>query len=200
MAFVPFGVGVVGIQMIGDLNGIPVEITMGAKFNAGAATASDGLALAAALQTWLTDDIVSNQILPMVWTEIDVTDLTSSAGWLAPLTFTLPGTQNVGEPSNATAMSVTAQTAQRGRSQRGRTFLPGLPAGGIINGTAWSADLVTAIGAAYNNLGTDMGAVGFSPVVLSRVHDGVERTLGQATIITNYRANARLANVRGRIK
>lgn len=115
-------------------------------------------------------------------TEVAVVDLSDAAGPSISVPATT-GTAGAGTgetlPNNV-SLCVSFRTAGRGRSARGRNYLPP-PTGDDIVTNTFNPGYVGAIHAAYN-------AIGFGGsftddhiwVVVSRVHNGVDRVAGLA--------------------
>jgi len=120
--------------------------------------------------------------------EIVVRDLSSESAGSFLLTPATPPAGAGGQAvANNVAFCVSARTAAAGRSFRGRTYVAGLPrdsvsASAVSSGTA--SDLV----AAFNQLRTLLEAINAVIVVISRIHNGIERLTGLATVVVNYTA------------
>lgn len=85
-------------------------------------------------------------------------------------------------PNNA-CLCITHRTANRGRSYRGRTFVPAL-AKSIVNGSFVQADTVAALVANFNSMRTTAAAADLPFVIVSRRHNGVPRVTGIDTVVT----------------
>jgi len=94
----------------------------------------------------------------------------------------------VAQPSvpNATAWAVKRLTASRGRSGRGRVFVPAIPTTSRVGTNGLSSSFANAIVTAMNLLGTDLSTAGFQPVVVSRFHNHLPRVAGIALPITSW--------------
>lgn len=200
MAFVPFPAGVVGALVRFTKNGVPGEMTQGYRLFTGAATVTDGLSLAALIHGWLTVQVVPHTTSDVTWTEVVVNDLTSASGWQAIEPVNEPGTDGGAHVSNQVSMCVTFQTARRGRSFRGRNYVPGLPQTNLLDATHWNTSAVGFWTGVYDALSLDVAAGSWTPVVLSRQEGGVVLGTGVPTPITNYRANALITTQRRRLK
>lgn len=101
-------------------------------------------------------------------------------------------------PGNV-ALCITMRTMLRGRSYRGRTYLPG------ITGNSFSGSNIT--GAVIADVITwfdsweflDVEGEPYANVVLSRYHDHVARVAGVATPVTGWSANPVVASQRRRL-
>lgn len=200
MAFIPFAAGVAEIHLNGEVDGIPCQNIIGAKFNAGAASQSDGQALATAVEAsiitnnWLTH---MNQNFELI--SVEVIDLTSASGWTAAQSSLTSGAITTAPVQSQVALVTTFLTAKRGRSYRGRNFLPGLSQADLNDSRTWSSTTLTNWGARYADVASDINTAGWTPVVLSRIQGGVPLSLGVTTPITGYRPNALLGTIRGRL-
>jgi hypothetical protein len=164
------------------LDGQQIENVLNFLFPAGTFTESsadiyDALNTAfwAVLRTQLSNQLVS--------TEVYMVDLTSNTGATATFpAFTSPS-GNITAESNQVAFCITHRTANRGRSFRGRTYISGLAKTNITQNTV---DLSVANGLrdAFNDFRDLMQVAGTPLVVVSRKANGVDRTTGLATPIT----------------
>jgi hypothetical protein len=109
------------------------------------------------------------------------------------------GTASGNQSQDSSALTVTFITDLRGRSYRGRNYLPGMPNEATVNGSSWSVVKAAAMADCYDALRTLLIAEAFSHVVASRYHNGVRRTVGVATGVTQYRGNTKIAVQRRRI-
>jgi hypothetical protein len=166
------------------LDGQQIENVLNFLFPAGTFTESsadiyDALNTAfwAVLRTQLSNQLVS--------TEVYMVDRTSNTGATATFpAFTSPsGNITATAESNQVAFCITHRTANRGRSFRGRTYISGLAKTNITQNTV---DLSVANGLrdAFNDFRDLMQVAGTPLVVVSRKANGVDRTTGLATPIT----------------
>lgn len=199
MAFVPFPAGCVGIRVQFNVGGIFGEITFGARFVTGSATYTDGLALANAIDAWVTASLVPAVTPNVTFTNIIVDDLTSSSGWQASVVNGMIGTHSGIPVQSQVSMVVTVNTAKRGRSYRGRTYFPGLPTVELFDSKSWSTGATTGWDTIVGTWDTALNTAGWTWVVLSRIQDKVPLTLGIATPVTGWRANAKLGTQRRRL-
>jgi hypothetical protein len=87
---------------------------------------------------------------------------------------------------NATAWAVKRLTAQRGRSGRGRVFVPGIPDTARVGTNLLDIDFATAIVAAMVELDSVLLTDGFTGCVVTRFHDGEPRAVGVPQPITSW--------------
>lgn len=115
----------------------------------------------------------------------DLTTDTSPTYTAFPATAVVGGVAQPAVPS-ATAWAVQRLTASRGRSGRGRVFVPGIPVTSRVgqNGLAptFATNIVNAMGELDDSLFEDA----FTAVVVSRVHNHLPRAVGLAQPITSW--------------
>lgn len=200
MAFIPFAPGVVEVHINGFLDGIPCQNVLGAKFVTGAATAIDGTALLNSIHTFMVGaNWYTHLTTNYIEQGLEAIDLTSASGWTAAVGTVVPGT-NAGAPTQSqVAMVVTLQTAKRGRSYRGRNFVAGLPATGLLDTKTWNTGTIAVWNEIYADLVFAIQTAGWTPVVLSRIQDKVPLAEGITTPIASVRANEKLGTIRGRL-
>lgn len=200
MSFVSFPVGNCEAVIHGLLDGIPTVNTLGAKFISGSPTSTDGAALAAALEAWWVAELQTSLTTVASIESVTVYDLSSPSGWVANVTAHHAGTGGGTAVPNNVAMTITFQTAQRGRSFRGRNYLGGLATAVLADQKTWASGAISIGNNAYGALPTAMAAVGFNHEVLSRRTGKAQRLVGVSTGVLNYRANAPVHTIRGRLK
>lgn len=149
-------------------------------------TAADVPVVFNALLLWWTttySDPLSNTL---TLNEIKITDLSSDVGFAfeipAPTPKPAGGSAEPSAPNNV-ALCVSFRTAGRGRSSRGRNYVPGIPKTAIAANTV-NTDTTTAIAAAYNDLLTVADGFGGDWCVVSRFSGGSPRAAGLVSIIT----------------
>jgi len=157
------------------------------------------------LATAIIDAIDSFQGGPTIFADpncaletIRMTDLTTSSGpsfdWVTGTSDNLPFTGNAGSAvlSNQDCSVVTWQTTARGRSFRGRSFMPGLPQDALLNGTTIKPVYVTDLSGWWEAIHSGINTAGGGPwahVVVSRISGGAPRSVGVATPIVTFRMN-----------
>lgn len=198
-AFVPFTNAAETICK-GVIASVGVTITMGMEWlGSGHFTPTDMSALNTAIQGWLHNDLTSFQATTFEWYEITTYDLVSSSAPVVTTGITEPGVGTAFAAANQVAAVVTFLTGNRGRSFRGRNFIPGVDQNAILNTIALKVASQTALTGYYNNLPTALSGTNFQHVVLSRYAGGVARTLGVATQVTSYYARQGLKTQRRRL-
>lgn len=184
MAFVPVP-ETIEVDMRMRLDGQRIENTLYFHKIGGWATADVPVAYNALLVWWNTHYAVplSNQL---TLKEIAITDLSSPTGFAFEIATPVPNPAgDSGDPPlpNNVALCVSFRTSFRGRSFRGRNYVPGLTHLSVTNNTVIPTT-VTAIQDAYNELLTVASSLGANWVVASRYSGGTERPIGIHTNIT----------------
>lgn len=175
MVYVP-AANVLQVELRGVLNGQPVETVQYYK-NTGAIASTD----ADDLFDWYESDfipaLVPEAAAGMSWTEIYGTDLTTSSSptYSRILSPAVVGTGASPALPASDTCCVSFRTAGRGRSSRGRNYVPGLQEG-QATGNDVGLSTINALVAAYELL---LGGGGFPAqwdwVTVSRVVAGVAR-------------------------
>src|ERR1700704_2458177 len=161
--FVPFPSGTMNVLVRALYNSIPVELTFGIQKAGGAvALPADGGVVAGVFQTWLTAHLATRQVSSLVYNQIVVNDLTSSSGWQWTQASSTVGSIGTAGVAAQVAMTATFQTAARGRSYRGRNYVPALPAVDLASPQTWLTAEVNNLEADYIALGSAIAAAGFS--------------------------------------
>lgn len=151
-------------------------------------TTSDLTNLGSTGHTWWTGFGLVNFSQQMALNRVSATDLTSQS---APSIDTIvspvePG--GVGQfPPLATAIVLTQRTALRGRSFRGRVYLPGVPTAPGADSAHAAAATITDILADFASLIASMEALatnGFEWVVVSKQQNGLPLGIGVTTPAT----------------
>jgi hypothetical protein len=100
---------------------------------------------------------------------------------------------------NTTAFCVSKGTGVRGRSYRGRFYLPAIPEGNRVDTNHMDSAWVANINTACTGFLADMITNGYPPVVISRYTGGSPRTTGIGTLITTlFARDSRLDTMRKR--
>jgi hypothetical protein len=186
MPFVPVADTVLAeIRM--ELYGQRIENTLGFRLLGGSGTA-EATALANDLTIWwaeLYSVPLSNELSLR---EVTITDLASESGYSVSVTAPTPaptGDVNApGLPGNVAAC-ISFRTVSRGRSFRGRNYVPGI-AEASVSGNTLDATVRAGILAAYNGLAAAVVSDDWEHVVISRFTDGAPRVAGVATPVTSY--------------
>jgi hypothetical protein len=199
MAFIPFPSGVVGARIQFNIDGIPGEMTEGFRKFTGAATYTDGLAIAGIIDTWITGDLLTSMTPNITFTQTIIDDLTSASGWQASVVNGGAGTHSGDPVQSQVCMVMTINTAKRGRSYRGRTYIPCIPALELYDSKSWSPSPISAWESIFDDLNNAVNTAGWTWCILSRIQDKMPLGTGIATPITGFRGNAKLGTQRRRL-
>lgn len=138
------------------------------------------------LQEW-RDNIMTQLSVDLQLREVYAFDLSSSTGSVYTATGTggpFPGGLNDPALPGNVAACLSFRTANRGRSFRGRIYLPGLTEPSVI-GNNLNGIRAAGITAGFAVVSTVMASLGLAHVVVSRVSNGVPRTTGVATGVSS---------------
>lgn len=185
MAFIPVP-GVVEAELVYEQFGQIVENTLYFQY---AAPADAGVLtdLCNYLIGWWTEQMASNinqvvTLLRVVATALD-SDSAPSISITAPPDTSGEDTSEA-LPGNA-SWTISFHTAGRGRSSRGRNYVPGLSADGT-SGNQVTSGFAANVRTAYENILTGAGAPDALHVVVSRYHNNAPRAEGLAVQVTSY--------------
>jgi len=156
--------------------------------------------VAGALDGWWTTDMSPNISSNVTLRDIKLTDLTTQTGPVfhqAPTTTT--GSLSGSVLPAQTALVVSLQTVNRGRSFRGRNYWAGRVFADQNTVTQWGSTRLTAFAAAYSALTAALATQSCNLVVASRFNNGVRRTTGVATFVSAAVARANIATQRRRL-
>jgi len=186
MAFIPVA-NTAQLDIIYTCDSQRVENTLYARFST-APDATQIADLAAAVKAAWIDNIMPLLSSTVSLIAVEASDLTSASGPQTIDTGGLPeagGVTSRAMPSNV-ALCVSFRTGLRGRSFRGRNYLPGMSSDAVSEGVnEVNAAYQTSIRNAYLAVQLTIEGVGAEWVVVSRYADGSPRTAGVATPITN---------------
>lgn len=132
---------------------------------------------------------------------IKCTDLSTQTGFVFQTSSGLPLAGTSASPSmpNNVAIVGTKRTALRGRSYRGRFYVPGLTEATVTDNTV-SAPFVTAVlGWGNGMLSTTINGNLYTLGVLSRYNGGVARTQGVITDVTGFTCDGIIDSQRRRL-
>lgn len=185
MAYVPFAncVEVVLRFIWGEQ---VVSITLGfCKAAPPNETDIDGLYNSAILP-WYNGNLKLHLSSNITLVNTNITILTTSTSMSKDYAASIAGTGAATSVANNVTGVVTFSTPARGRSYRGRNYIPGIPTTFQANNTELTSAAVTAYLGDYAALATLAGALGWTHVVLSRFSNLAQRPVGVATGITAY--------------
>jgi len=158
--------------------------------------------LADGIAGWLVAELAPLQQAGITWLAVKVTDLTTVSSPVVVSTVGLPVNGGVGGAAltNQACMVVSFKTALRGRSFRGRNYVPSLPPADLASTTEWAPTPIANFAEAYVDLAETFVPTGNVHVVLSRFNSSVRRTVGVFTTVTAYVARAPIGTQRRRIE
>lgn len=184
MAFVPNPI-IVRVTHRMDQAGLPMYNVMYHEFD-GAHTPASMANVAQQLGTLYTNTILEQLAAGVNYEECVVYSMSSESApqgaWSAP--DPSPGGISSQSIARGSAAVVTLRTANRGRSSRGRSYLPGMPESDVTDGVMtgpYTASLETA----YNNYRTGAAALDMALVVYSQFTGGAPRSVGLAQLVTS---------------
>jgi len=183
MAFVPV-VDTVRAYIEGRVDNQLTLNTLG-FFASGGVSTIGMQALASALQGWIVGSFAP--LLSNDWesVRVRVVDLTTETGPVVEVAAAeVGGTESEAAPNNVAAC-VSFRTDQRGRSARGRNFVPGVPNSILTLNTlspTWINDLLGAYGQLQ---GAGDFLAGWQQVIISTQAGGVPRVAGLAIPVTS---------------
>lgn len=186
MAFIPTP-NVVRAAMQGSVNGNDQVYTLWA-IGAAPATLTDLQNLGQALIAWALADI-----LPVLSNgySLDSVYLLAQDTSFAPFwteTTALPAVGAINSPviEPQTAPVVKFATPNRGRSGRGRNYVPGCPLSALASPGVVSNTFKTNLLTAYLDLNTNIGSAGYTHVVVSHFTDNAPRAVGLTQSVGAY--------------
>jgi len=145
-------------------------------------------ALALALQAWWVDEIAPFVSVQLVLNEIYITDLTTDSGQTYSGIIAGGSGGEISDnalPGNV-ALCVSFRTANRGRSYRGRNYVPGLAETSVAGNTV-EPTVVNGLQSGYGALISAAAGAGYPWVVASRYSGGDPRPAGILTRVTGAR-------------
>lgn len=199
LPFIPF-LNCAEVVVEGQAAGQAAFITLGARFG-GAIVGTALQDLADAVAGWVTTNLLPNLHAGLTINQIKATDLTTQFSPVVFSTVGLPASGSVGGAAltNQNAFVESFATLSRGRSNRGRVYVPGIPPGSLASTTTYSALFVAAMNTVFLALPTALSGVGWTHVILSRQENGIRRTIGQATVVTAYLGRVGVGTQRRRV-
>lgn len=157
--------------------------------------------LAAQLVAWFNTDGKAMHANELSLNMVRVTDIRTQTGGVVEYVTGLPiiGTWTGGVSPGNVAVCVTKRTPLRGRSYRGRMYLPGIPDSQVAGSYLTSAHLII-INAKVATLLTRTVSAGTAFLsVISRYNNNAPRGTGVSTIVSGMTANLRVDSQRRRL-
>lgn len=186
MAYVPFST-TMQFEAFYTVNGAETENVLGFYYGANDFNTAAVL-VCGAYETHVWGALRGLSTPATVFRSMKCTDLTSDTSPVYiqtadPLTNT--GTVLTDSVPNNAALVICFSSNARGRSSRGRNYIAGLAEGLKLN-SAWLTGAYTPLLAAYEDMRVEAQSSAISHVVLSRITDGVPRTLGATFLVDQY--------------
>lgn len=199
MAFIP-APNAIRLCLQAVWTGQIVEICIGILKNS-AVTGADLATVTTDMEAWRVSDfrnIVSTDVTFTQWYALSLTTATSPS-LITPITANVQGLDVPGTVPNNTSVVTTFQTALRGRSYRGRSYLFGMSAANLFSATEVDPAFAAFINSTMANIATALSS-GFQHVVLSYQNNGAIRSTAARTPVTAYRTENRLDSQRRRLE
>jgi hypothetical protein len=152
------------------------------------ATLTDLENLGDALSTWWQAELTPITSLDFSLESVYLLAQDSNTSPFTTRTTGLPSVGSVGSAivSPQTAPVIKFITASRGRSGRGRNYIPGCPLASLSTPGVISGGARTAYLNAYIQLAGAVGAVGYTHIVVSHFHNDVALTVGNPQAVIGY--------------
>jgi len=170
-----------------SLDGQNIENTYYASVE-GLVTEEQIVSGAQAVQLWVEDFYFPQLSNLLSYRGVKATDISSDTGPTYTATGFAGGIGGVAQPSvpSNSPFVIKHLTAQRGRSGRGRSYVPGMPNTSRTGTNEVSSSFANSMLAAF--IALDDALVGESqvPCVVSRFHDGLPRVAGLHIPITSH--------------
>lgn len=159
------------------LFGIPVSITLAAT-KPGGFNSTEQADLADKVDFWLTGALQPDLSEDILYTGITTTDKRTSTGSVINKTPSSPVAGGVDATSLQinSAMVMSPRSINRGRSGRGRKYVPGIPVSDLADQTKFTTLGVSTIAGDFGSLDSNMNTAGFSWTIPSEQMGGVPRT------------------------
>jgi len=198
MAFqaVPRGIEV---KLVMSQNGVPVVNRWNVDAEHTPVTVTDLEDVQAVFDAWLTSDYapaIHSSVEFEQWV-VTALDVEGGAQIIVAPTETAGGGGGTAAAANA-ALVVSYRTGLTGRSNRGRTYVPGLIVAYFTDAQHLSTGTATAFSGAFQNLIDALTAISMTLSVLSRIFDGAARAVGILITITELIVNTTVDSQRRR--
>lgn len=198
MAFIPVPNG---IQLCFNftMSGQNMQFCLTLRKTAGAPTVPDLLSMANTGASWWTATLKTRLSPAVTLNNVSATDLTIQGGPQQSVNVGTPGTSGTVPEANSICVVASLRTPLRGRSYRGRCYVPGIPSESRSTPTDVQSAFATNLAAAFGTLGGNTAALGFPVVVASRQHNGVVTNPATTQDVTSYVVDVHMDNQRRRL-
>lgn len=199
MAFIPVP-NAIKLTVTFTLGGQLVNLTLGLE-KASAVTPSDLTAACNGGIDWASTELLPHLSNQIALTGAEAYDLSSSSAPTVKLSTASPivGVVNaISTPANAAGV-ISFRTGGRGRSSRGRIYVPGFPQTAVQQGVFLDAGTVGALLDAGNKINTYFTGVPLNHVVISRYTNNAPRITGVTEPVTGIVVDNRIDSQRRRL-
>lgn len=177
MPFIPFA-NTAQVEAVWSVDGQIVENVL--HFDNAAPDLSNLTDLADAVNTAIRTSILplihsGISLLRVIGTLLDVLD---GFQFISTASLPAPGTNSGSAMPNNVAACISLKSTSRGRSARGRSYIPGIPHEALIAPSEINATYAAALVTAWTEVLGAGADAGWSPVVASRFTGGAARTTG----------------------
>lgn len=150
-----------------------VQFCLVVKNDAGDPDVTDLSAAANVAADFWANQLASDLSSGISCTETVATDMTQESGQQVKVAVGTAGIVANNSVPNNVAGVISLRTAKRGRSYRGRIYVPGIPHDQLATSTTLAGTITTNLLSHFGTLFTAFANGGFTPVVASRRHNGV---------------------------
>lgn len=199
MAFIPVP-NCAEVVMAGQMNGHAAYLTLNFS-QAGDFSESDLEDLLDIVGNWWDNELSAVVCDDWAMPLLRAVDLSSSTGAFAQKNDMVEPTGQIvtqAVPDNV-AMVVTLQTSLRGRSNRGRNYVPGLPYAVLADTSQWTTLSIAAMKETYDALLTALSSTPFSLTVVSRYTNNAPRVVGTHTPVSEIIVRNKIGTQRRRV-
>jgi hypothetical protein len=157
--------------------------------------------LGAALVNWWDVNMQPNMPSNLSLINVRMTDLATQTGLVVNYSTGLPLQGSAASPSlpNNCALVLTKRTLLRGRSFRGRVYMPGLLEANVTGSTVAAVNVASYVSLHNMLLLFDIGTENAELVVVSRFTGGAPRAAGVVTNVTNFTSDGIVDSQRRRL-
>ncbi len=187
------------VQIVGSVDGCVTINNLFFEISGGGITDVNLLGLALTVSNWAGSQLAPSLSEDWSLQRVIATDLTTATGPRVEVPNILPGGVAGEAAPNNVAACVSFRTAARGRSYRGRNYVPGIP-NSVITLNAMGPTFIADLTSAYSQMiGPGVFLPGWEWGVLSRYEAGVPRAAGILTpIITATVTSGYVRSMRSR--
>lgn len=199
MAFIPVP-NAVKVVITFSLAGQLVNLTLGLE-KASAVSVSDLETAATGTQDWAVNELLPWLSSQLTLTGMEAYDLSSASAPVVAYSLATPHAGSAASPSlpNNAAAVISFRTDQRGRSARGRMYVPGIPQNVQASATTLGTAFVAALTQAGADINSYLTSVPFTHVVISRYTNNAPRAVGTTEAVTSVVMDNKIDSQRRRL-